>query len=170
MPIMETVLGAIAQLRFVNSYDVARLSPRIELLNVAETSALPDFKYRFVPPAHIRDGLSNMVMIGERQVAPTLRPDIGGATWWCQDDNEYFHNSGWDSDVIRGGGTPPAPNREHPCETTQRAGSARFGSQHASGCGIAMADGSVHTVGWDIDAATFRNLCTRSDGNPAALP
>jgi hypothetical protein len=33
-----------------------------------------------------------------------------------------------------------------------------------------MADGSVHTVGWDIDAATFRNLCTRSDGNPAALP
>jgi hypothetical protein len=125
---------------------------------------------RFVAPAHIRDGLSNMVMIGERQVAPTLRPDIGGATWWCQDDNEYFHNSGWDSDVIRGGGTPPAPNREHPCETTQRAGSARFGSQHASGCGIAMADGSVHTVGWDIDAATFRNLCTRSDGNPAALP
>jgi prepilin-type N-terminal cleavage/methylation domain-containing protein len=124
----------------------------------------------YVAPAHIRDGLSNMVMIGERQVAPTLRPDIGGATWWCQDDNEYFYNSGWDMDVIRGGGTAPAPNAAHACETTQRAGSSRFGSQHASGCGVAMADGSVHTISWDVDPATFQNLCTRRDGNVAVLP
>ena len=123
-----------------------------------------------VTPAHVRDGLSNMVMLGERQVAATLRPDIGGATWWCQDDNEYFYNSGWDLDVIRGGGSPPTPNRSHPCETTQRAGSTAFGSQHAAGCAITMADGSVHMVAWDIDPTTFRNLCTRRDGNAAVLP
>jgi prepilin-type N-terminal cleavage/methylation domain-containing protein len=125
---------------------------------------------RQVTPAHIRDGLSNMVMIGERQLAPTFRPDIGGATWWCQDDNERWYNSGWDQDVIRGGAAPPSPNAQHPCERTQRAASGLFGSAHASGCGISMADGSVRLISWEVDPTTFRNLCTRADGNAAVLP
>jgi prepilin-type processing-associated H-X9-DG protein len=39
-----------------------------------------------------------------------------------------------------------------------------FGAIHASGCQFVMADGSVHTVDYEIETFVFKNLGDRDDG------
>jgi len=41
-----------------------------------------------------------------------------------------------------------------------------FGSFHPGGCQVAMADGSVHFLGEEIDINAYRDLAARDDGSP----
>ncbi len=45
-----------------------------------------------------------------------------------------------------------------------------FGSAHAGGLNMAMCDGSVQFVSYDIDAVTHRWLANRFDGNAVSAP
>ena len=45
-----------------------------------------------------------------------------------------------------------------------------FGGAHPVGCQFVYADGSVHTVGYDVDAGAFRALGTISEGETNVLP
>lgn len=121
-----------------------------------------------VRPAHVRDGLSNTLMLGEKQLNPRnfVLPN---------DQNEPYAIAGWDSDVVATGFKtedshtflwgPPAPDSRHPSIVLNNpaAGSWRFGSSHPGVCATAFADGSIHWVRFDCDGIVFEWTCNRSD-------
>jgi prepilin-type processing-associated H-X9-DG protein len=43
---------------------------------------------------------------------------------------------------------------------------AAFGSVHPNGCQMLLCDGSVHTMGYDLDVRVHAQLCNRRDGVP----
>lgn len=110
--------------------------------------------------ASFRDGTSNTLLIGEKQ---TNVRNFGGSGG----DNEPYVNSGWDQDEIRWGGigNNPQSDKDHPAEPPT-FWSGRFGSSHAAGFNGVMADGSVRTISFYIDAETFRRVCVRNDMLP----
>jgi prepilin-type N-terminal cleavage/methylation domain-containing protein/prepilin-type processing-associated H-X9-DG protein len=116
----------------------------------------------FITLANIKDGTSNTLFISEKQLHMS---DLGGEKGSASnvfDDNESVFNTGWESDIVRIGNKPPEHDRKHP----ENASSDLFGSRHTSGVNAAFADGSVRPISFTTDATVFRNLCTRSDGNP----
>jgi prepilin-type N-terminal cleavage/methylation domain-containing protein/prepilin-type processing-associated H-X9-DG protein len=107
--------------------------------------------------ADITDGLSNTILIGEKQVHPTVLGSAGG-------DNEVWNNSGWDQDHVRFGEALPQEDMLHPNSTTATFWSVRFGSSHSGGVQFAFGDGSVKFVSYAIDLTNWTRLCTISDG------
>jgi prepilin-type N-terminal cleavage/methylation domain-containing protein len=122
----------------------------------------------FVRPAHVRDGLSNTLLLGEKQLNPRdfVQPN---------DQNEPYAIAGWDSEVLATGRSfedshtfmwgPPAPDIRHPSivNNNPAAGSWRFGSSHPGMCGTAFADGAIRWVRFDCDGTVFERVCNRSD-------
>lgn len=99
------------------------------------------------------DGVSGTYLAGEKYVNPT-----GMATGTSDDDDQCLF-SGHDRDVLRVGFGPPCQDLagfEPP--------SISFGSSHPGSCGMALADGAVTAVAYDIDAAVFRARAARNDG------
>ncbi len=112
--------------------------------------------------AEIRDGTSNTLLVGEKQTNPDYLGQSGG-------DNEPYVNSGVDCDQLRNAQSHPAADFEHPAEP-DAYWSYRFGSSHSGMFNGALADGSVRSISFSIDAETFRRLCVRNDGKPVTLP
>ncbi len=106
-----------------------------------------------VQMAHVRDGSSSTVMIGEKYIYPDFY-----ATGECQGDNENMY-TGHNNAVCRGAHRGP-PRQDQPGFDD----GYRFGSAHSSGCHFVFCDGSVHRISYSIDASTFRYLCERADG------
>ena len=48
-------------------------------------------------------------------------------------------------------------------------GFCQFGSSHPGSMQALLADGSVRTVNYNINATTFKNLCVRNDGQTIDL-
>ncbi len=122
------------------------------------------FKVKNVSPAvtfaQITDGTSNTLMVGEK----FLRPDLyEGGSW--SDDKGW--TDGWDPDSMRS--TCFKPLRDSLSGTTDDSlygGSTdvvNFGSAHPSGFNAVFADGSVHTINYDIDPQVFDNVGDRQD-------
>jgi prepilin-type N-terminal cleavage/methylation domain-containing protein len=127
-----------------------------------------------VRPAHVTDGLSNTLLLGEKQLNPRdfVRP---------QDDNEPYTIAGWDYDVVGTGVAtedshtflwgPPAPDARHNSillghlygPAGSLPGTWRFGSSHPGACAAAFADGSIRWVRFDCDGVVFERVCNRSD-------
>jgi prepilin-type N-terminal cleavage/methylation domain-containing protein len=107
----------------------------------------------------IPDGLAKTILYGEK----TLRV----STYETADhDNDQGWNLGFDSDVGRFCIDPPSQDAlVHPLSHYWT-----FGSAHPDGMHCAMADGSVHTIAYDIDRETFRRLGVRNDGLPVQAP
>jgi prepilin-type N-terminal cleavage/methylation domain-containing protein/prepilin-type processing-associated H-X9-DG protein len=100
---------------------------------------------------HIKDGTSNVFMIGENI--------YGGADWPSsakQDSCAFARNLA---------GTYEAINIYPPGSPSQVA-TRTFGSYHTGGAHFCMADGSVQFVRETIDLAIYRGLGQRSDGTP----
>ena len=119
---------------------------------------------RPVSIAKISDGTSHTFVVGEKY----LRSDLydGGSK---SDDKGW--TDGWDPDAIRS--TCFAPYQDGsgfqftPLNTpADLFGSDRdvyyFGSAHAGGFNGVFADGSVHTMNYDIDVVLFNGLATRA--------
>lgn len=141
----------------------------------------------------IRDGLSNTIAVGEKQLHPTLMDN--GNYVLAGGDNEAWNNSGWDEDCLRvgnrdgdplpdvtgfyaihssGGGL--APDGQHPDADTIRWRvkdsswwSRKFGASHPGGVNFLFLDGSVRTLSYGTDAEQFRRACTINDGATLAL-
>jgi prepilin-type processing-associated H-X9-DG protein len=115
----------------------------------------------------VPDGLSATYMLGEKYVEP------GSIATGLSDDDDQCLYSGHDRDVLRTGLEPPSLDRAgfDPVTVSGAPGSTNkfplplaFGSGHPGGCGMAMADGSVRIVAYEIDAAAHRAAASRNDG------
>ena len=120
----------------------------------------------------ILDGTSNTMLLGEKQVHPTVLGATGG-------DNEAYPNAGWDEDTVRYHAATPVPagtagpqsDLKHPDANNggKDIWSNRFGSSHENGVNVVLCDGSVRTIPYTIDAENFRRLLVRNDGQPVNL-
>src|SRR5262245_32975724 len=103
------------------------------------------------------DGLSNTILVGEKQCHPTVLGSAGG-------DNEPWNNSGWDQDHVRFGEAVPQADDQHPNSTQPTFWSVRFGSSHPGGFNAVMADGSVRFIRYGMTLNDWRNMCLINDG------
>jgi len=124
--------------------------------------------------ASITDGLSNTMMFGEKAVNLATYQSSTDAVWG--DDEGYAIGLAWDN--IRYGtmtdavGLPnnPVHDQTAPQPTFWGDPAApgwpnwRWGSAHPGGFNMALADGSVRLVNYNIDLQTLFYLCNRSDG------
>jgi len=111
----------------------------------------------------VSDGLSNTIMVGEKQCHSAVLGAAGG-------DNEVWNNSGWDQDHVRFGDSVPQPDSMHPSTTSpSNFWSVRFGGPHSNGFNAVMGDGSVRFISYGVDAATWRRVCLINDGEVSTL-
>jgi len=105
---------------------------------------------RLVRAQDVSDGLSQTMVLGEKR----LRPDSYATGYWC-DDRGW--SDGWDPDTLRSSQYEPALDADDgdPCY--------QFGSAHPSGFNIALADGSVRMLDYNVDRMVFAWLGDRAD-------
>lgn len=117
----------------------------------------PIFHSSEIKDAHIRDGSSKTYLLGERHIEfrdyekspPTIEDDQG---WGI----------GYDQDVIRVTFAPPE-------QDAVNSGNIVFGSTHTAAFNMAMADGSMKSISYEIDPAVHLSLGDRADGGPTDL-
>ncbi|MEX2141036.1 MAG: DUF1559 domain-containing protein [Pirellulales bacterium] len=120
-------------------------------MNVLRNSGLIGLK-------KVTDGVSKTILFGEKYLqARTVET--------TDHDNDQGWNLGHDRDINRWCDQPPYNDA-----LGQPSRYSVFGSAHAGGMQIAMADGSIHTIPYEIDPLIFRRLGIRNDGLPAQLP
>jgi len=105
----------------------------------------------------VTDGLSNTLMVGEKQTPPPVLGSAGG-------DNETWNNSGWDQDNVRFGEAVPQDDALHPTSLSPTFWSVRFGSPHSGGFNGVMGDGSVRFIRYGIDPDNWLRICLVNDG------
>ena len=113
-----------------------------------------NFLLSTVQMAHVSDGASNTILVGEKYMAPdsytngTLEGDFQG---W---------DVGFLDDVCRWG-SPSQPLLQ---DAWGLDAWDCFGSAHFDSAGFVFCDGSVHRLSYSMDMKLFGNLCNRSDG------
>jgi hypothetical protein len=120
---------------------------------------------RPITDQEISDGLSNVLMFGERNFN---RKPIGVQ----QDENNGYFN-GWSFDTVRWGNQRPQTDRPAPNESTATTYDHRFGSSHPGIVLMVLCDGSVKAFPLgqqSITDLTFRQLVNRGDGKTPQLP
>lgn len=104
----------------------------------------------------ITDGLSKTILYGEKfQNTDTI--DTSDA------NNDQGWNLGWDWDIARWTALPPQMDLSLSKFPITNSGNL-FGAIHVSGSQFVMADGSVHTVAYEVEQLVFQNLGDRDDG------
>lgn len=110
--------------------------------------------------AQITDGLSNTFMVGEKR----LHPDhYEGGQW--HDDRGW--SDGWDPDQVRSTAYPYRQDGDDPKLSVRDYGFC-FGSPHPGGMNCVYADGSIHTMDYDIEWKLLNSYAHRSDGSGKA--
>jgi len=124
--------------------------------------------------AQIADGTTNTYLVGEKYLFPdgyegANATTAAGFTWG---DNQSMY-MGYDWDNHRVAYQPRfslytqeyyQPRQDTPGYENYGA----FGSAHSGGLNMAMCDGSVHFISYDINETTHRYLASRLDGNVAS--
>ncbi|MGD9636526.1 MAG: DUF1559 domain-containing protein [Pirellulales bacterium] len=114
----------------------------------------------------ISDGTSKTYLVGERYV-PTAEYETGQ---WAADNETWctgFNNDNYRV-TARNNGTAEATPIADSVTTADRA-ELRFGSAHSGSFNMAMCDGSVQSISYDIDWLVHRDLGNRQDGNVTDL-
>ena len=112
--------------------------------------------------AGIKDGSSNVLMYGEKQMNIANEPiGLGGP----QDDS-FGYCVGFDINIVRSCLLPPQKDYNDPAEgNTPSNRNYIFGSAHSGQVMVVgMCDGSTRTISFQIDQLTFQKLCMRKDG------
>jgi len=133
--------------------------------------------------ARVTDGTSNTILLGEKYI-PQANYDVGFTGTGAANTN-HGNDSGWDCgfdvDNARYTEAPPqadsfnfdysalgATNASNP-EGNNKTPYNIFGSAHAGVTLFAFADGSVHTVSFEIDLEAYRALGSRDGGEVADI-
>lgn len=107
----------------------------------------------------ISDGTTNVILFGEKRMSLSR---IGDSV--PQDDQGY--TAGWDQDILANATNHPLPDQRHGSLPTN---DLRFGSSHPGGFNVALCDGSVRLVIYEIDQLTIHRYGYRNDGGLANL-
>jgi prepilin-type N-terminal cleavage/methylation domain-containing protein/prepilin-type processing-associated H-X9-DG protein len=99
----------------------------------------------------ITDGTSHTLLAGEKRMNLAF---LGQP----QDDDNEGYSSGWNEDVIRKTGDPPAPDYIGVGD-----GDKLFGSSHRGVFNMLFADGAVKPLSYSINNKVFARLGNRSD-------
>ncbi len=121
-------------------------------------NAVPMIVTNRITSQEIADGLSNVVMFGERNFN---RKPIG-----TQFDEDNGFINGWSFDTIRWGAKRPNQDRPILTESLTSTYDYRFGGSHSGVVYLAFCDGSVRgfLLSKSIDDLAFRQLVNRRDG------
>lgn len=116
-------------------------------------------------PAKITDGTSKTIMIAEKYIRSDLY-----LTGSPSDDTGW--SDGWDPDVMRCTCVQPLNDSQTNPEFTNEYGTDGFsgpawevvllGSAHPGGFNAVFADGSVHTINYDVDIYVLNAIGTRN--------
>ncbi|MFM7206748.1 MAG: DUF1559 domain-containing protein [Planctomycetaceae bacterium] len=109
----------------------------------------------------IADGTSKTMMIFEKRLTLPYTTN-------ASDDDEGW-SSGWDYDTVRTTICPPQVDGVQRIAGTN-ASYRTPGSAHPAGVNSVFADGSVRSIGYDIDPETFNCLGHREDGQSITVP
>ncbi len=107
--------------------------------------------------SEIEDGATHTLLVADKRLNLAFLGEPQS------DDNEGY-TSGWDKDTMRSTERPPEPDFEGDDD-----GHRRFGSSHAGGFNAALADGSVQTIGYEVDPKIFERLGNKNDGEAFSL-
>jgi len=136
-----------------------------------------EVKFRQIP-----DGTANTYLVGEKYVQPESYE--GAATnsdhgWSLGENQSLYTGFEWDNhrvahlpdrvDPFPGAGAAGVEYYQPKQDRSGYDNAGAFGSAHAGGFNMAMCDGSVHTVSYDIDPTTHRWLAHRFDSEVASL-
>jgi prepilin-type N-terminal cleavage/methylation domain-containing protein len=123
-------------------------------------------------PQNIEDGLSNVIVVGEKRLrfrdyagqgaVDSSGSPIGVADFY--DDRGW--SDGWDADTMRSTAynfSSDGDDPEFPKPNDRQHGFS-FGSAHSGGMNAVHADASVHFMSYDIDLLAFNRMGHRSDG------
>jgi prepilin-type N-terminal cleavage/methylation domain-containing protein/prepilin-type processing-associated H-X9-DG protein len=105
--------------------------------------------------ARIEDGTSNTAMVSEKRIRTDRLEDQ--PAW---DDRGW--SDGWDYDTMKSGLCQPVVD-----DAIERPGAADAGSpgaSHPAGLNVVYADGSVHSVSYEINLETWNSMVHRADG------
>jgi prepilin-type processing-associated H-X9-DG protein len=116
-----------------------------------------------VTPAQITDGTSHTYLLGEKYLGTHLYD--GGTTF--ADNQDIYSGYEWDNHRVayQPGADFPEDYYQPRQDTPNYDNYAAFGSAHAGGLNMAMCDGSVQSISYDINPLTHRWLANRLDGN-----
>jgi len=123
---------------------------------------------------HIADGTGKTYLIGEKFLSPQGYLELlpGGAGRFG--DNQGLW-AGFEWDNHRVAWNPASSLRQEDFQPRQDVAGVdnpnylAFGSAHAGGLNMAMCDGSVQTISYDIDPLTHRYLANRLDGQSVSV-
>jgi prepilin-type N-terminal cleavage/methylation domain-containing protein len=121
-----------------------------------------------ITPGHVRDGLSNVILIGETRYAPIISrdPDPPGVGW---DSALRWYQGGQYGMPIGLCATNNGINTERGDPQALWYGNhilGTFGSRHPGGAAFTMADGSTHFLSESIDLDLYRRLGQRNSKTP----
>lgn len=112
------------------------------------------FRRSMVSTAHVKDGLSNTYMVGEKYLNP-----LAYTTGTDAADNENMY-VGYDNDIYRSSHSSYRPRQD----TIGTANTFVWGSIHSGGFQMCFCDGSIRMISYDIDSTTHARLGNRKDG------
>lgn len=131
---------------------------------------------RELPVALVKDGMSNVILLGETRYFPRFVDSNSHGRWCCWDSTaiRWYGATGSGNQPIQVAATmyainssPFDPGVDTSASTTLNVpNSSTFGSSHAGGCFFVFADGAVRFIGEDIDNAAYQSLGIRNDGLP----
>ncbi|MCC7476688.1 MAG: DUF1559 domain-containing protein [Pirellulales bacterium] len=109
----------------------------------------------------VTDGVSKTYIVGERYINPD-QYETG-----LDHSDDWSMWSGYQDDICRSTYYDPISGESRvPLQDTPGTEALQyFGSAHPGGCHMAYGDGSVHLVGYDIDADIHRRNGNRFDGD-----
>jgi prepilin-type N-terminal cleavage/methylation domain-containing protein/prepilin-type processing-associated H-X9-DG protein len=111
--------------------------------------------------AKITDGTSKTILAGDKYVP---QPFYAGNSGWAPDDKGW--SDGWDFDGLRSTLIQPRADSDSAMPSVSDVNDPLnypFGSAHPGGLNVLFADGSVGSVGFDVDLETFNRLGNRAD-------
>lgn len=115
-----------------------------------------NFSPPVVPGRQIEDGLSNTLMVAEKNL------NVGIIDRQGNDDAGF--TEGWDHDTIRWGYFQPTPDFLDPSSEPPVPVLSSFGSSHPGAFNAVFCDGSVRSIIHDVDLQVFMLVCSRDDG------
>lgn len=144
---------------------IVRTPWKFEAREFAENVSMP------VKMQEITDGTSNTMVISEKFLKSDLYDGNEGLTW--SDDRGW--TDGWDADTVRSTCYQPRMDTIGIPSDVQGTNVAAqfatgatdvpfFGSAHPGGMQAVFADGSVHTISYEVDKFVFDRIGDRRDG------